>query len=348
MKILKGLLLFAAAGAAAAQSCSEAALPQMPGVWKQAPKGSSNGVPAKDLAVQSKVFATLYAMLRQNYSPLGLTASQGGWQRARATNKRPDSYGYSVYFLPLYCQGTATKTETHTATVLTIHVNAADFQFTKSATQRYFLDESERANYAWLKSMPDVRNGVLHFKLATDPNEGANAREDKWLVTYDDQLPFHYVSRKEYLDDARALFTKLRTREWQKIEHDFKDNPQLREKMLATTRQHIDGQLALIDKWSTADPAPELGLPAIVSSFEDFKGFLNEGERGAVILIKDKPDYYSVKLPTSMPQLFAVDFKAVTDRPVHARAYADALQAVDFPLLKSLLGKEPTNARTAP
>jgi hypothetical protein len=38
----------------------------------------------------------------------------------------------------------------------------------------------------------------------------------------------------------------------------------------------------------------------------------------------------------------------VTDRPVHARAYADALAAVDFALLKSLLGKEPAAVRAAP
>ncbi len=292
MKWWTGLFLFVLTRAVAAQTCSEAALPPMAGVWKQAPKGSSNGLPSKDMAAQNKVFASLYAMLRQNYSPLGLSASQGGWQRARATDQRPDSYGYSVYFLPFYCQGAATKTETHTATVLYIHVNEADFAFTKSATQRYFLDESDRANYAWLKSMPDARNGVLHFKLETDPNEGANAREDKWLVTYDGQLPFRYVSRKAYLDDARALFTKLKTRELEKIEKDFKDNPQQRDKMLATTRQPIDAQLAVIDQWSKSIPAVELELPAIVSSFEEFKGFLSEGERGAVILIKDNPEYY--------------------------------------------------------
>lgn len=348
MKRLSALLLALLAGAAAAQSCSEAALPQMPGVWKQAMKGSSNGVPAKDLALQGKVFASLYAMLKQNYSPLGLTASQGGWQRTRATDQRPDSYGYSVYFLPFYCEGAATKTETHTGTVLYIHVNEADFIFSKSATERYFLDESERANYAWLKSMPQARDGVLHFKLATDPNEGANAREDKWLVTYDGQLPFRYVSRKEYLDDSARLFASLRVRELNKVDSDFKDNPQRRDKALAATRQHIDGQLAVIDKWSKTLSATELQLPAIVSSFEEFKGFLNEGERGAVILIKDKPEYYKRQLPTSIPQLITVHFKAVTTRPVHARAYADALQAVDFVLLKSLLGKAPGTVRAAP
>lgn len=348
MKEWAALLLAVLAHAAAAQPCNEAALPQMAGVWKPAMKGSSGGLAGKELALQNKVFASLYAMLTQNYSPLGLTASQGGWQRARATDQRPDSYGYSVYFLPFYCQGAATKTETHTSTVLYIHVNEADFIFSKSATERYFLDESERANYAWLKSMPDARNGVLHFKLETNQNEGANARDDKWLVTYDEKLPFRYVSRKEYLDDTRALFTKLQARELQKIENDFKSNPQQRDKMLTATRQHIEGQLAVIDKWSKSSTATEFEMPAIVNSFGEFKGFLNEGERGAVILIKDNPDYYNRKLPTSVPQLIAVDFKAVTDRPVHARAHADALQAIDFGLLKSLLGREPTQARAAP
>ncbi len=337
--MVSALFLLALSGNATAQACNESSLPQTPGVWKESMKGSGS-LPPKERAEQAKVFAAFYSMLKQNYSPLGMTVSQGGSLYSRASGQLPDSYIYSVYFLPFYCQGAATKTETDTPTVLYIHVNQSDLIFSKSATERYFLDEADRANYGWLRAMPDRQNGALHFNLAGASSQDKNALEDKWMLSYDGKLPYRYVSRQEYLDDSARLYAMLKDKELKKIALDFKDSPpQQREKILAATRQHIEGQLAVIERLSKSIPATDLQLPAIVSTFEEFKGFLSEGERGAVILIKDNPGYYNRQLPSSAPQLITVVFKSVTTRPVHARAHADALKAIDFTQLKNMLAK---------
>jgi hypothetical protein len=340
-----GLVACVLSGVAAAQPCIEAALPQTAGIWRDAMTGSSAGLPAKDMAVHGRVFAELREMFTRSYAPLGVTVSHGGMQRSRASDTRPDSYGYSLYFLPFYCQGAQTKTETHTATVMNVWVNEADFVFSKSATERYSLDEAERSHYGWLKKMPDASGGVLHFQLEPGSNLGKDAKDDKWLVTYEGKLPFRYVSRKEYLEDAARLLTRLKEREVRNVQREYGANPQQRDKILASVVRHIDDQLATIEQVAKATAAADLMQPAIVSSFEDFRGFLREGERGAVILIKDHPGYYDRALASSVPQLFAVHFRAVTGRPVHAKAYADALAAVDFALLKSMLGRVPGGSR---
>ena len=71
-----------------------------------------------------------------------------------------DSYSYSAHFLPFICAAAATKTETHSATVLTLHVNHTDFIFSKSATERYFLDEGDSSNYGWLKTIADALQAI--------------------------------------------------------------------------------------------------------------------------------------------------------------------------------------------
>jgi hypothetical protein len=145
--------------------------------------------------------------------------------------------------------------------------------------------------------------------------------EYRWLITYNDTLPFSYLTRKEYL-----LLQKKR------LEKAVKENP---------------GEKAYLDKFFNnindylSKPEDELNKPAICmwNDEERFEKFVDEGTKGSFIAIKPNLDYYRKKLPKSSPQFFSVVYKISKDDAVFIENIEAIKKAVDFASLKNMLGK---------
>jgi hypothetical protein len=85
----------------------------------------------------------------------------------------------------------------------------------------------------------------------------------------------------------------------------------------------------------------------VVPRMGDFKGFLQEGERFAVILVKEDPSYYNPKLSKAIPQLWLVNLNSDTTSAVLGQAGRGIARSLDFAALKNMLGKTPGNEAPA-
>ena len=85
----------------------------------------------------------------------------------------------------------------------------------------------------------------------------------------------------------------------------------------------------------------ELSKPAIGlwNEEERFTGFVEEGTRGSFLAVKPNLLYYRKFLPKSSPQFFTVVYKISHGDPVFLDNYAAIKNAVDFTVLKNMLGK---------
>ena len=89
-------------------------------------------------------------------------------------------------------------------------------------------------------------------------------------------------------------------------------------------------------------PASELSQPAIVKDDpNDHLSYLftDDNDPNGKILIKPNSQYFNKTLSRSSPQFFSVYVIGNHRDPIAAKAMADLTKAVDFSLLKSMLGK---------
>lgn len=145
--------------------------------------------------------------------------------------------------------------------------------------------------------------------------------EYRWLITYNDTLPFSYLTRKEYL-----LIQK------QRLEKTSKDSP--------SEKAYLDQFFKNINDY-LQKPESELNKAAVCmwNEEEKFEKFVEEGTRGSFIAVKPNLNYYHKKLPMSSPQFFTVVYKVAQGDPVFEENISNIQKAVDFAALKNMLGK---------
>ena len=158
-------------------------------------------------------------------------------------------------------------------------------------------------------------------EVVGDYGTPSEIKEYRWLITYNDTLPFYYVSRKEYL-----LIQKKR------LEKSMQEVPSEKE----YTSKYLNNVNEYLKK-----PETELTLPAICmwNEEEKFEKFVAEGTRGSFFAVRPNLDYYRKKLPRSSPQFFTVVYKIANGDAVFADNYDAIKKAVDFTTLKNMLGK---------
>ena len=177
--------------------------------------------------------------------------------------------------------------------------------------------------YFKLNKRPQKKDGVWFMgeEVVADGGTSSETKEYRWLVTYNDTLPFYYVSRKEYL-----LIQKKR------LEKDLKESPG----ETAYTNKFISNINGFLKK-----PESELNQPAVAmwNDEERFERFVEEGTKGSFIAIKPNLDYYHKKLPQSSPQFFSVVYTIAAGDEVFEYNIDHIKKAVDFNTLKNMLGK---------
>lgn len=323
-----GLILFSNLTVAEAQTCSETVLATKTGVWKASPlKGSTNRVSPADLTREKSVLATVHKTVAANYTPTGLEAlysnSFGGADPSAGKNWVADHYGYSLYMLAFLCDpASADKSKSYTAvataTTLNIHANSIPQLNTLYAAE---LAADDFRGYLKMKRMPQKKNGFYYLGEDYQGDARDNIKTQTWLITYDDQLPFSYVSRREYL-----LLTKKR------LEKTIRED--------STGKGFYDQYLNRINS-SLNESEAELSRPAICRSNDEerFAGFVEEGTQGSFIAVKPNPAYYRKNLQKSVPQFFTVAFKVAGSQPVYAKNMESLQKAFDFNALRNMLGK---------
>ncbi len=201
------VLSFATAGARGQEVCTETALAQKPGVLRASKlSGSTAGVTAADLSRSRATMTRIHQMIAAGYRPVGLVGEYG---YRFSAGRDANTFGYSLYLLKYNCdRASADRSKfyvgTDTPTVVRIDANVIN-AFDLSAADT--ADNSFRG-YLLVRSRPQKIDGFYY--LGDDPSGGARdgQKERTWLVTYGDELPFSYLSRKEYLLVTRARLEK--------------------------------------------------------------------------------------------------------------------------------------------
>ncbi len=323
MKIITLLSVIVFSLSASAQDCTKELLAKKPGTWKAGLKGSVANVGAADLGKEKAVLAAIHKMVNSSYSPKGCQVLYGTtFGKSLASNQTwiADPYYYSMYILRYLCdQQSRDKSKSYvdhaTPTTVNIAANAAYWLNTLYAAD---LGDDFRG-YLKLTKRPEKINGFYFMGEEKDYNEPIY--QYRWLITYNDTLPFSYLTRKEYL-----LIQK------QRLDKSLTESP--------GSKAYIEKYYKNISDYLTK-PETELNKPAICmwNDEERFEQFVTEGTKGSFIAIKPNPVYYHKKLPKSAPQFFSVVFKISKDGAVFDDNMEAIKKAVDFSALRNMLGK---------
>ncbi len=350
----------------AAQNCSTEMLLQKPGTWKEGIKGSQGGK-AAELQKEKKIIAAIHNMIKSKYTPMGVEAIFHGGYNPIYANMAGNSYDYSIIPLNYYCDGNNIKTAHETGSYFQILANLFESEIYDTAQGDRLLMEGFNVMY----DLPVLKDGYWFFKqINISLGLGMTGVRGMWLITYDGKLPYSYVTRKEFLEKRiKALLVQkemaaagfkdvLKNLETEKsykekeykndaakmsryIKMDYLQIKARYEKLLAGNDTFFAPGFAAIEK-QLGMPVAELDQPAIVktdphSSFNYL--FTTDDDPFGKILIKPNPSYFNKKLPRSTPQFFMVYVRADDKDPIAATFMADITKAVDFSLLKNMLGK---------
>ncbi|MBK8611593.1 MAG: hypothetical protein IPL84_17050 [Chitinophagaceae bacterium] len=323
--ILPALLFFSLA--AFSQDCSKALLRKKPGVWKAGLQGSIHNVSAPELAREKTVLSVVHKMIQANYSPTGcqvLYSTVFGKYPLPGQTYIADPYYFAMYFLRYLCdENSADKSKSYVdiSTPTTVNI-AANAIYSLNALYAANIPSDDFRGYLKLEKWPQKKDGAWFMGEVVEGDRGlpSEIKEYKWLITYNDTLPFVYLSRKEYL-----LIQKKR------MEQTIKD-----EGASAFYNQFLKN---INDQLNKSEA--ELSKPAVCpwNDEERFTGFVAEGTAGSFIAVKPNLNYYHKKLPGSSPQFFTVVYKISAGDPVFEENMTNIKKAVDFTILKNMLGK---------
>lgn len=326
MKYKLAIVLFLFPIFSFSQDCSKELLAKKPGAWKAGMKGSVQNVSVADLAREKTVLAGIHKMIAANYRPTGCEVSYSnvfGKNKGAAGAWIADPYHYAMYILRYLCDNNSADkskyyTDISTPTTVNIAVNEI---FSLNNLYAGNLATDDPRGYLKLAKRPVTKNGYYFMGEEIIGDRADKIKEYRWLITYNDTLPFYYVSQKEYLLIQRK-----------RLEKDIQDSP--------GDKKYLDQFISNIDNY-LKHPDDELKQPAICMWNEEqrFEKFVAEGTNGSFIAIKPNLDYYRKKLPMSSPQFFSVVYKISHTDPVFEDNISNIQKAVDFSALRNMLGK---------
>lgn len=308
-----------------AQDCSKEILQKKPGIWKAGMKGQIMNVSSADLEKERSVTATIHKMVSSKYSPTGcqlLYSTSFGKSMSEGEHWIADPYYYSMYILRYICDGNSkdkSKYYVDYSTPTTVNITA-NVIFCLNNLYATNLATEDFRGYLKLKQRPVLKDGY-YFMGEEKVDYNSPIYEYRWLISYNDTLPFSYLTRKEYL-----LIQK------QRLEKTLKDSP--------SEKTYLDKFFKNINDY-LLKPESDLNKPAVCmwNDEERFEGFVDEGTRGSFIAVKPNLNYYRKKLSMSSPQFFTVVYKIAQGDPVFEENISNIQKAVDFAVLKSMLGK---------
>ena len=174
-----------------------------------------------------------------------------------------------------------------------------------------------------MKQKPQKIDGYYFMgeEVVGDSQDENKTVEYCTFITYNNTLPFSYLSRREYLQILQN-----------RLEKSIKESP--------GEKDYFQKFLGNISDYLTK-PESELSQPAICmwNDEERFSGFVEEGTKGSFIAVKPNKEYYHKKLPISSPQFFSVVYTYTQNDPVFEENISAIKGAVDFAKLKNMLGK---------
>ncbi|RYY50378.1 MAG: hypothetical protein EOO06_03960 [Chitinophagaceae bacterium] len=337
------------------------------GKWTKL-KETVKAAPA-DLAVQRRFYNAVHDPLQVAYQPRGLDAAySGSFQPAQYS--QPIPYWYYTLFAERYiCEGDALVLNKFDITsMFRVEFNYVSFV--------EIYDTAAADNPLGFRVLregipEEMRPGIWQFRDATTSlGAGLEGITKNWLITYDGQLPWTFVTRREFLQKRKRLLQKelagesTRLKEkiagWEEMkkykEQEYKSDPAKLAAYLSGTHNpaierekanyqrsiagYQNGLERLDDQLSA--PADELNKRAIVikSTQNNFDyGFTDNMVPFAELLIKPNPAYFKKYASGAVPQMITVSIRYDAKNAVMVEFAKAMEQNLRLDYLKSFIGK---------
>ncbi len=376
MKRLLTLVAILVTACVYTQNCEGVALENIPGKWTPGLK-SSIGISGAELVKARSVTDNLDNHFRTDYPAFkGLYAQYfSAFEDYNPYNGNDlAQYYYSLYFSGFYCHDNKVLANPDRYVSFRIKLNETGITFTHDALVGEW-DENEKDHFGWIDNFPDQKDGVIYMK-ATPDSAQFTVKPERWLLTYQDKLPYAYVTRFEYLqalksklnkaaqkgiDDLKAMNPirpkaeqdKEKEEALKKFKEDaanglgdwtdrylqnYRTDEQMQEENIRATTEMYNRPLQKVDDYLRR-PDNELRTAAVISTISEFNGFINEGDIGAMIVVKGNPSYYDENIGKAVPQIIYVTLDMNSKEEKYVSTYSNIIKRLDFEMLKNLLGK---------
>jgi len=345
-----------------AQECNEATLAAT-GNWK-AVKTESR-VAGTDGVNRTRFLEAVHRMF-QPYKPSRLEARPYFIMSNTHNGEPVNLFSYAIMAHEYYCFNGKAMCDGETATRLDVFFN----QFLETPLYDTSKDNMLTGYFTLRHGIPvEVKPGIWQFPSGDASLGFGNTGLSKlWLITFDGELPWTYVTRKEFLvkrkrilqyqlsqEDGR-LKEQLDKWEYEKKykQDELKNDPVKLAKYMDNTykpgidREHDNykrsvGELQKAIE-TVEDQLTESGLDKRAIVIKDPHSlwnyhFTDRVEPFAEVLTKPNPAYFRRKLPPAVPQFISVELTFNHQQPVY-KAFADGIEPlIDLDLLKSFIGK---------
>lgn len=299
----------------AGQKCSEEAMAAKTGKWKSGIQGTIRNIAKADLVKEKAHMTGIQQKVSGQHIPAGLEIVYStSWNKDHSSGYVADPFNLSMYLLRYLCDDSPKGyyVEYSSATNVVVAFNQL---FTMDHLYAAPLPADHFRGYLRLFKKPELKDGAIY--MGTETSDNGNIKEENWLITRGDSLPFRYLSRKEFL---LLVKTRLENRiQSGEVLHKYLDN--------------VKEQLQ--------QPEKDLSQRAVCNRNDEerFTGFLKEGERSAFYPVVPDLSYYKKGLPKSTAQFISVKYKYSVGNKVFEKNIEGLRKALSFEYLRSLLAK---------
>lgn len=335
------------------QDCNSGEIVNLPGMYKGPGKGSTSGVAKADLDRQQAVTRKLMSMVVDNYQPKGMNISYGPAHYPQLpylpngvnVGNRYQTAFYLMYFYCNHLNKMEQIAETHS--IIELRANEWNYPLSFFVRQHVDQEDPETDVFGTIKHKPVWNEKGYWTMTDTVYTAGQDVTHFHHLVTKNRELPFVFVTKKEYLQKLRLYYEKqiqFTVNSWK--------NPSPEEAEYAKSRidgdksfygnsiQHIDELLVNSSKEVLNEPATLIGG----GPPSEFEGFVENKYSNWVI--KPNPAYYNPKAPKSTVHFIDVLFQIYEPEKACMNAKNDILKIIDFKALQEMVDKESVQITT--
>lgn len=337
--LLSGFLCFA-------QDCDPKELANIPGVYKGPGKGSTSAVAKIDLDRQQAVTRKFMSMVVDNYKPKGMNIGYGPAHYPPLPYlpngiNVGNHYQVTFFLMYFYCNY-QNKIEQIAETHSTVEIRVNEWDYPSSFFLREVIDEEDPETdvFATIKHKPVWNEKGYWIMTDTAYVAGSDITNFHHLVTKNKELPFVYVTKKEFLTKLRFYYEKLLRRELSSIEKSDDKNTEFGKSSIENYKSFYGRSIQNIDEFLANSSEEVLNETATVVGGgppPEFEGFSDNKYRSWVI--KPNPDYYNPKAPRSIVHFIDVLFKIYEPEVACMNAKNDVLKIIDFNALQEIVNK---------
>jgi hypothetical protein len=337
------------------------------GKWtklKETVKSSSG-----DMAIQRRFYNAVHNHLQAGYQPKGLDAAYSGSFQPPQYSQRLAYCWYTIFAERYFCEGDAlVLNKFDINTIFTTEFNYVSFLEIYDTTAA----DNPLGFRPLREGFPvEIRPGIWQFNdVKTSLGAGNEGLTKLWLITYDGQLPWSFVTRREFLLKRKRFLQKEMAKEAQRLkdqlagweqqkkykEQELKSDPVRLASYISGTHnpgiereqanykklmQGYENAFEKLDEQLSA-PAEDLSKWAIVikstqNNFDYF--FTDKMEPFAELLTKPNPAYFKKWSSPAVPQMITVSIKHDLKNPVSVGFAREMEKLLNLDLLKSFIGK---------